>query len=78
MTKAALVDQVAATVHLSKAQTDTVLTPCLQAIMAALQAGEAVALRGFGRFQLRHRPPGPDGTTARGSWSRFPPKPSPP
>jgi nucleoid DNA-binding protein len=50
----------------------------LQAIMAALQAGEAVALRGFGRFQLRHRPPGPDGTTARGSWSRFPPKPSPP
>ena len=55
MTKADLVDQVAATVHLSKAQTDTVLTQCLQAIMDALQAGEAVELRGFGRFQLRHR-----------------------
>jgi nucleoid DNA-binding protein len=49
MTKAELVDQVAATVHLSKAQTDAVLTQCLQAIMDALQAGESVELRGFGR-----------------------------
>jgi nucleoid DNA-binding protein len=55
MTKADLVDQVAATVHLSKAQTEAVLTQCLQAIMEALQAGESVELRGFGRFQLRHR-----------------------
>jgi nucleoid DNA-binding protein len=57
MTKAELVDQVAATVQLSKAHTDAVLTQCLQAIMEALQAGEAVELRGFGRFQLRHRRP---------------------
>ena len=57
MTKAELVDQVAATVQLSKVQTDTVLTQCLQTIMDALQAGESVELRGFGRFQLRHRPP---------------------
>lgn len=57
MTKAELVDQVATTVHLSKSQTDAVLTQCLQAIMDALQAGESVALRGFGRFHLRHRQP---------------------
>jgi len=57
MTKAELVDQVAATVQLSKAQTDAVLTQCLQAIMDALQAGESVDMRGFGRFQLRHRQP---------------------
>jgi nucleoid DNA-binding protein len=38
MTKAELVDHVAAT-------------------MDALQAGESVAMRGFGRFHLRHRPP---------------------
>jgi nucleoid DNA-binding protein len=57
MTKAELVDQVAATVQLSKVQTDTVLTQCLQTIMDALQAGESVELRGFGRFQLRHRQP---------------------
>ena len=57
MTKAELVDHVAATVQLSKSQTDAVLTQCLQAIMDAVQAGEAVELRGFGRFHLRHRPP---------------------
>jgi len=57
MTKAELVDQVAATVQLSKAHTDAVLMQCFQAIMDALQAGESVELRGFGRFHLRHRPP---------------------
>jgi len=55
MTKAELVDHVAATVQLSKSQTEAVLTQCLQAIIDALQAGESVELRGFGRFQLRHR-----------------------
>jgi nucleoid DNA-binding protein len=57
MTKADLVDQVAATVYLAKSQTDVVLTQCLQAIMEALQAGESVELRGFGRFHVRHRQP---------------------
>ena len=57
MTKAELVDQVATTVDLSKSQTEAVLTQCLQAIMDALQAGESVDLRGFGRFHLRHRQP---------------------
>ena len=57
MTKAELIDHVATTVHLPKTQTDAVLTQCLQAIMEALQAGESVDLRGFGRFQLRHRSP---------------------
>jgi nucleoid DNA-binding protein len=55
MTKAELVDHVAATVQLSKSQTEAVLTQCLQAIIEALQAGESVELRGFGRFHLRHR-----------------------
>ncbi len=55
MTKAELVDHVAATVQFPKSQTDAVLTPCLQAIIDAVQAGEAVDLRGFGRFHLRHR-----------------------
>ena len=57
MTKAELIDHVAATVQLPKSQTDAVLTQCLQTIMDALQAGESVDLRGFGRFQLRHRQP---------------------
>lgn len=57
MTKAEFVDHVAATVQLSKSQTDAVLTQCLQAIIDALQAGDSVTLRGFGRFHLRHRQP---------------------
>ena len=55
MTKAELVDQVAAAVQLPKTQTDAVLTQCLQAIMEAVQAGESVEIRGFGRFRLRQR-----------------------
>ena len=55
MTKAELVDHVAATVQLPKSQTDAVLTQCLQAIIDTVHAGEAVDLRGFGRFHLRHR-----------------------
>ena len=57
MTKAEIVDHVAAAAQFPKHQTDTVITQFLQAIMDALQAGETVELRGFGRFRLRHRPP---------------------
>ena len=57
MTKAELVDHVAATVQLPKHQIDAVLTQCLQGIMEALHAGDTVELRGFGRFRLHHRPP---------------------
>jgi nucleoid DNA-binding protein len=55
MTKTELVTQVAATVHLPRHQIDAVLSQCLQRIMDALQAGDTVELRGFGRFRLRHR-----------------------
>jgi nucleoid DNA-binding protein len=55
MTKAELVDQVAATVPLTKHQTETVITGFLQGLMEALQAGDHVELRGFGSFRLRHR-----------------------
>jgi len=47
MTKAELVDQVAATVQLPKHQTDAVITRFLQAIMEALQAGESVEFWAF-------------------------------
>ncbi len=55
MTKAELVDQVAATVQLPKHQIDTVITRFLQGIMDTLHAGDNVELRGFGSFRLRHR-----------------------
>src|SRR5712691_4624062 len=55
LTKAELVEQVAAAVRLSKHQTETVITQFLQAIMDALHAGEHVEVQGFGRFRLRCR-----------------------
>ena len=55
MTKAELVDHVAATVQLPKNKTDAVITGFLQGIVDALQAGDKVELRGFGSFRLRHR-----------------------
>ena len=55
MTKAELVDQVAAAVQMPKHQTEAVITQFLEAIMAALQTGQRVDVRGFGSFQLRHR-----------------------
>jgi integration host factor subunit beta len=57
MTKADLIDQVAATLQLTKHQAETVVTLFFQCIMEALQRGDTVELRGFGRFRLRHRRP---------------------
>ena len=57
MTKAELVDKVAATLQLPKHQTETVVTLFWQCIIDALGAGDKVELRGFGSFRLRHRAP---------------------
>jgi integration host factor subunit beta len=55
MTKADLVDQVAAAVQMPKHQTEAVITRFLEAIMAAVQTEQRVDLRGFGSFRLRQR-----------------------
>ncbi len=57
MTKAELVDKVAATIQLPKHQTDIVVNLFLQCIIDALGEGDKVELRGFGSFRLRHRAP---------------------
>src|SRR5712691_3950058 len=57
MTKAELVDKVAAMLQLPKHQTETVVNLFLQCIIDALSAGDKVELRGFGSFRLRHRAP---------------------
>ena len=59
MTKAELVDQVAATVQLPKNTTDAVITHFLQGIMEALQAGDWICgrkrrERGFSLLDLSH------------------------
>jgi integration host factor subunit beta len=55
MTKAELVDKVAATIQLPQHQTATVVNLFLQCIIEALGAGDKVELRGFGSFRLRRR-----------------------
>ena len=57
MTKAELVDHVAERVQFPKYQTEAAVTRALQGIMDALHTSDTVALRGFGSFRLRHRPP---------------------
>jgi len=57
MTKAELVDRVAAMVQLPKHQTATVVDLFLQCITDALEEGEKVELRRFGSFRLHHRRP---------------------
>jgi integration host factor subunit beta len=59
MTKAELVDQVAAILQLSKHQTAMVVDLFFRCIIEALEEGDKVELRGFGSFRLRHRRPRP-------------------
>jgi integration host factor subunit beta len=57
MTKAELVAHVANRIHLTRQQTDAVVTLLCRCIIEALREGEHVELRGFGRFRLRQRQP---------------------
>jgi nucleoid DNA-binding protein len=55
MTKAELVTQVAQETQLTQHQSAAIVERFLQCIIEALQAGDTVELRGFGRFRCRHR-----------------------
>jgi integration host factor subunit beta len=57
MSKAELVDQVAATLALPQQQTETVVNLFWPCIMDAVGAGDKVELHGFGSFRLHHRKP---------------------
>jgi integration host factor subunit beta len=55
MTKADLIDEVAAASELTKRDSEVVVSTFFGAIMDALHQGDKVELRGFGTFKLRHR-----------------------
>ncbi|HHQ48567.1 MAG TPA: integration host factor subunit beta [Acidobacteria bacterium] len=55
MTKADLVDRVAASADLPKKQADEVVQIVLDSVIEALRSGEKVELRGFGSFRVRQR-----------------------
>lgn len=55
MTKAEIVDRIAAGTGLTKLETEAVVDGFLFTVMEALQRGDDVELRGFGAFRVRER-----------------------
>lgn len=55
MNKTQLIDVVAKTANLKKKDAEIAVTAALDAIAAALAAGEKVQLIGFGTFEVRER-----------------------
>ena len=56
MTKNDLIAQVAENAGLSKKDAEKAVSATLDAVTAALKAGDKVALVGFGTFETRNRP----------------------
>ena len=57
LTKAAIIEEVAAAAGLSKKRAEVVVDTVFGGIMETLHRGEKVELRGFGSFRLRRREP---------------------
>ncbi len=55
MTKAELVEQVAAQSQLTKKDAEVIVQTVLDCITDSLQRGEKIELRGFGSFRIRNR-----------------------
>ncbi|RMH90749.1 HU family DNA-binding protein [Lysobacter pythonis] len=55
MNKAELIDAVAASSNLSKADAGRAVDAFVQAVSSALKSGESVAIAGFGSFEVRER-----------------------
>ncbi len=55
MTKADLVEEVAAVSDLSKKSSEVVVSTFFNSIVESLNGGDKVELRGFGTFKLRRR-----------------------
>jgi len=55
MTKADLVEEVAAVTELSRRSSEQVVNVFFDSIVESLCRGDKVELRGFGTFRLRHR-----------------------
>ncbi len=57
MTKADLVERIAAKVEISKKDSEAVVNTVFRCIVEALSQGDKVELRGFGSFRTRERQP---------------------
>lgn len=55
MTKADIIDRLAAGTGLTRIETEAVVNGFLTVVIDALQAGDHIELRGFGSFRVHHR-----------------------
>ena len=55
MTKANIIDEVAAATGLTKVETEAVLEGVIQSVITSLSKGERVDIRGFGSFIVKRR-----------------------
>ncbi len=55
MTKAQIVDRIAAATGLTKLETEAVVDGFMHTVIGAVVDGEGVELRGFGSFKAQHR-----------------------
>jgi integration host factor subunit beta len=74
MTKAELVDEVSRVSDLTKKHSEVIVETVFRSIIAALQRGEKIELRGFGSFRLRQREPRKGRNPKTGDKVDVPPK----
>jgi len=74
MTKAELVEEVARVSDLTKKHSELIVDTVFHSIIAALQRGEKIELRGFGSFRLRQREPRKGRNPKTGDKVDVPPK----
>ena len=55
MTKADIIDRIAAGTGLTKIETEAVVNGFVVTVTEALKRGESIELRGFGSFKVQHR-----------------------
>ena len=57
MTKADIVDRIAAGTGLTKIETEAVVSGFVATVIQAMQEGEGIEIRGFGSFKVQRRAP---------------------
>jgi integration host factor subunit beta len=55
MTKAELIEELSAVANITRKHSEVIVDAVFSSIVAALQQGEKIELRGFGTFKLRRR-----------------------
>ncbi len=74
MTKAELVEEVAAMTDLTKKRAEMIVKTVFESMVHSLRLGESIELRGFGSFRIRQRGPGPGVIRDPESRWMFPPR----